>query len=44
MNTLRKELRPDFATFDPMAFNTTKDKKGKYHEPTVEEVMKKIWR
>ena len=30
--------------FDPMAFNTTKDKEGKYHEPTVEEVMKKIWR
>ena len=30
--------------FDPMAFNTTKDKKGKYHEPTVEEVMKKIWK
>ena len=24
--------------------NTTKDKKGKYHEPTVEEVMKKIWK
>ena len=30
--------------FDPSVFNTTKDKKGKYHEPTVEEVMKKIWR
>ena len=30
--------------FDPTVFNTTKDKKGKYHEPTVEEVMKKIWR
>ena len=30
--------------FDPIVFNTTKDKKGKYHEPTVEEVMKKIWR
>ena len=29
--------------FDPTVFNTTKDKKGKYHEPTVEEVMKKIW-
>ena len=30
--------------FDPTVFNTTKDKKGKYHEPTVEEVMKKIWK
>ena len=30
--------------FDPSVFNTTKDKKGKYHEPTVEEVMKKIWK
>ena len=30
--------------FDPTVFNTTKDKKGKYHEPTVEEVMEKIWR
>ena len=30
--------------FDPTVFNTTKDKKGKYHEPTVEEVMKKIYR
>ena len=29
--------------FDPSVFNTTKDKKGKYQEPTVEEVMKKIW-
>ena len=30
--------------FDPTVFNTTKDKKGKYHEPTVEEVMEKIWK
>ena len=30
--------------FDPSVFNTTKDKKGNYHEPTVEEVMKKIWK
>ena len=30
--------------FNPTVFNTTKDEKGKYHEPTVEEVMKKIWR
>ena len=30
--------------FDPSVFNTTKDKKGKYHEPTVEEVMEKIWK
>jgi len=30
--------------FDPTVFNTTKDKEGKYHEPTVEEVMKKIWK
>ena len=30
--------------FNPTVFNTTKDKKGKYHEPTVEEVMKKIWK
>ena len=30
--------------FDPSVFNTTKDKKGKYHEPTVEGVMEKIWR
>ena len=30
--------------FDPTVFNTTKDKKGKYHDPTVEEVMKKIWK
>ena len=30
--------------FNPTVFNTTKDKKGKYHEPTVEEVMEKIWR
>ena len=30
--------------FDPSAFNTIKDKNGKYHEPTVEEVMNKIWK
>ena len=30
--------------FDPSAFNTIKDKNGKYHQPTVEEVMKKIWK
>ena len=30
--------------FNPTVFNTTKDKKGKYHEPTVEGVMKKIWK
>ena len=30
--------------FDPMAFNTIKDKNGKYHEPTTEEVMNKIWK
>ena len=30
--------------FDPTVFNTTKDKEGKYHEPTVEEVMEKIWK
>ena len=30
--------------FDPTVFNTTKDKEGNYHQPTVEEVMKKIWR
>ena len=29
--------------FDPTVFNTTKDKEGNYHDPTVEEVMKKIW-
>lgn len=30
--------------FDPTVFNTTKDKEGNYHQPTVEGVMKKIWR
>jgi len=25
-------------------FNTIKDKEGKYHEPTTEEVMNKIWK
>ena len=30
--------------FDPSVFNTTKDKKGNYHEPTVEGVMEKIWK
>ena len=30
--------------FDPTVFNTTKDKKGRYHEPTVEGVMEKIWK
>ena len=30
--------------FDPTVFNTTKDKNGKYHQPTVEEIMNKIWK
>ena len=29
---------------DPTVFNTTKDKNGKYHQPTVEEIMNKIWK
>ena len=39
-----KFLELNCPNFDPMAFNTIKDKNGKYHEPTVEEVMNKIWK
>ena len=39
-----KFLEINCPRFGPSAFNTIKDKNGKYHEPTVEEVMNKIWK
>ena len=30
--------------FSPDVFNRAKDKNGKYHQPTVEEIMNKIWK
>ena len=48
MNILRKELRPDFAPAEKLyplpKKSLIKDKEDKYHQPTAEEVMNKIWR
>ena len=43
-NYFRQFLELNFKRHKPEFFNSQKDKDGKWHEPSIEEIVAKIWR